>query len=169
MDTKDVSAILLKTIGLVMIAYSVFEVPMYFPPNFGTTDQFSIFAALAQAAAALTLPIVLGLLLWFFPKTVTNSIVSGEKLSGERFGSADLERIALTVLGAWLVAYGLADLIYSVSTLIFQQREYAERAPPLSRYLPGIVTSGAKVAIGIGLAIGANGIARLINRIRGEA
>jgi hypothetical protein len=35
--------------------------------------------------------------------------------------------------------------------------------------LPGILTSGAKVAIGIGLAIGANGIARLINRIRGEA
>ena len=66
-------------------------------------------------------------------------------------------------------AYGLSDLIYSITSLIFVQREYAERAPSISRYLPGLVTSGAKVAMGVGLAIGAKGIARLINRVRGEA
>ena len=169
MDAKDVSAILLKTAGLVMVAYAVFELPLYFPPNSGSLDQYSIFAALAQATATLALPIVLGLLLWFFPSTVTNRIVAGEKLSGDRFGSADLERIALTVVGAWLAAYGLSDLIYSITSLIFVQREYAERAPSISRYLPGLVTSGAKVAIGVSLAIGAKGIARLINRARGEA
>ena len=131
MDTKDVSAILLKTVGLVMVAYAVFELPLYFPPNSGSLDQYSIFAALAQATATLALPIVLGLLLWFFPSTVTNKIVAGEKLSGDRFGSADLERVALTVVGAWLVAYGLLTVIYSIASLIFVQREYAERAPSI--------------------------------------
>jgi hypothetical protein len=53
MDTKDVSAILLKTVGLVMVAYAVFELPLYFPPNSGSLDQYSIFAALAQATATL--------------------------------------------------------------------------------------------------------------------
>jgi hypothetical protein len=169
MDTKDVSAILLKTVGLVMVAYSVFEIPLYFLPSSSTTDQFSFLAVFAQAAAALMLPIALGLLLWFFPATITNRIVSGEKLSGDRFGAADLERVALTVVGAWLIAYGVADLIYSFSSLIFTQREFADRSPPISRYMPGIVTSIAKVAIGCGLAVGAKGIARVLKRVRGEA
>ena len=169
MDTKDVSAVLLKTIGLVMVAYAVFEIPLYFIPNSGATDQFSFLAVFAQAAAALALPIILGLLLWFFPATITNKIVSGDKLSGDRFGATDLERVALTVVGAWLLAYGVADLIYSISSLIFAQREYAERFPSVSRYMPGIITSIAKVAIGGGLAVGAKGISRVIKRARGEA
>jgi hypothetical protein len=85
MDTKDVSAVLLKTMGLVMLAYAVFEIPLYFPPSTNLTEQYSLFDAVVQAAASLILPTVLGLLLWFFPATVTNKIVSGAKLSGERF------------------------------------------------------------------------------------
>ncbi len=151
-----------------MLAYAIFELPLYFRLRLGATDEYSIFAALAQAAATLTLPIVLGLLLWFFPATVTNKIVSGQKLSGQRFGARDLERVALTVVGAWLVAYGVADLTYSVSSMVVLQRENAEQAPPLSRYFPGVVTSVAKIAFGIGLAFGAKGIARIIDRVRGE-
>jgi len=169
MDTKDISAVLLKTIGLVMLAYAVFEIPLYFPPRSSAAGEYSVSLAVAQATATLALPIVLGLLLWFFPATVVNKIVSGEKLSSERFGAPDLERVALTVVGAWLVAYGVADLIYGISTMVVVQREYAEQSPPLSRYFPGMIASVAKVAIGLGLAFGAKAIARLINRVRGEA
>lgn len=168
MDIKDISAVLLKTIGLVMVAYAVFEIPLYFPPSSGATERYSVFAALAQATATLTLPILLGLLLWFFPATVVNKIVSGEKLSRERFGAPELERVALTVVGTWLVAYGIADLIYTVSTMIVVQRAYTDMPAPLERYVPGILTCIAKAAMGFGLAFGAKGIARLISRVRDE-
>jgi hypothetical protein len=168
MDIKDVSAVLLKAIGLVMLAFAVFEIPLYFPPRSNLTEEYSIFAAFVQAASTLALPFVLGLILWFFPATVTNKIVSGEKISGERFGAPDLERVALTVVGAWLVAYGIADLVYTLSTMVALQHEVPEYSPPLSRYWPGVITSVAKVAMGVGLAFGAKGIARLISRVRGE-
>jgi hypothetical protein len=167
MDIKDLSAVLLKTVGLVMLAYAVFEIPLYFPPHVNLTDQYSILDALVEATGTLILPIVLGLVLWFFPATVTNKIVSGEKLSGERFGAPQLERVALTVVGSWLVAYGIADLIYSVATMIVLQRQYAGLTIPPSRYIPGIITSVAKVGLGVGLAFGAKGIARLVDRVRG--
>lgn len=169
MDTKDISAVLLKTIGLVMLAYAVFELPLYFPPRANLRDDYSVFAAFAGAGVTLTLPIALGLLLWFFPATVTNKIVTGEKLSGERFGSRDLERVALTVVGAWLVAYGVTDLIYALSTMLIVQREYSAQSPPISSFFPGVITSIAKILLGVGLAIGAKGIARAIGRVRGEA
>jgi hypothetical protein len=66
----------------------------------------------------------------------------------------------------WLVAYGVADVIYAVSTMVTLQRAYGERVAPPTRYLPGMITSVAKVAMGVGLAFGAKGIARLINRVR---
>jgi hypothetical protein len=98
---------------------------------------------------------------------VVNKIVSGEKISGERFGVAEFERVALIVLGTWLVAYGIADLIYSISSIVVLQKVY-EQSLGFGRYLPGVITSIAKVALGLGLALGAKGIVAFISRIRGE-
>jgi hypothetical protein len=70
------------------------------------------------------------------------------------------------VVGLWLVAYGVADLIYAVATMVTLQRTYGEQVAPLTRYLPSMITSVAKVAMGVGLAFGAKGIAGLINRVR---
>jgi len=167
MDIKDISAVLLKTSGLVMLAFAAFEIPSYFLPR-ASDYEISVLTAVVQAAAMLSLPIVLGLLLWFFPATVTNKMVSGPKLSGEHFGASDFERVALTVVGAWLVAYGIADLIYTVSSMVVVQRLYAEESAPLGRYIPSVITNLAKVALGLGLALGAKGITRVISRIRGE-
>ena len=167
MDTKDISAVLLKTVGLVMVAFAVFEIPAYLPPRVSLTEEYSLLMALVDAAAILTLPIVLGLLLWFFPATVVNKIVSGEKLSGERFGVLELERVALIVVGAWLVAYGITDLTYGISSMVVMQKVY-DQTLVLGRYAPGLVTSIVKIALGLGLALGATGVAGFIRRIRGE-
>lgn len=168
MDTKDITAVLLKTAGLIFFAYAIFELPLYFPPRISPTTDFSIVTALVQAAATLTLPIVLGLLLWFFPATVTNKIVSGEKLSGARFGVSEFERVALTVLGVWLVAYGVTDLIYDLVTLYLVQKQYPDMPQYPPRTYAGVAASTAKILIGVGLALGAKGISRLVNRMRGD-
>jgi hypothetical protein len=168
MDTKDVAAVLLKTAGLIMIAYAVFELPRYFLPMADSSGQYSFVTALVQAAGTLALPVVLGALLWFFPATVTNKLVSGEKLSGTQCGVREFERTALTVVGAWLVAYGIADLIDHAVAIVVIQRQFPEQPTPLFTYMPGIIASVAKVVLGIGLAFGAKGIGRIINRVRGE-
>lgn len=148
----------------------MFELPLYFPPRVSATREYSVLGAFTDAALTLTLPIVLGLILWFFPAKVTNKIVFGEKLAGERFGVRDFERVALTVVGTWLVVYGIADLIYTISSMVVTERiyrEYTNAESPLRQYVPGIITNAAKVVLGVGLALGAKGIARLMDRARG--
>jgi hypothetical protein len=49
MDTKDVTAILLKVVGLVMLAFAAFELPAYFPPQ-SSSSEYSFIGALMQAA-----------------------------------------------------------------------------------------------------------------------
>ena len=83
MDTKDVTAVLLKIAGLVIVAYAAFALPYYFSPEAMSSSQFSVADTLMSALFYMALPVVFGLFLWFFPATITNRIVSGEKVAGE--------------------------------------------------------------------------------------
>src|SRR6266496_5310044 len=165
MDTKDIAALLLKTAGMSKIAYAIFDIPYYFLPHPKTDSEYSFIASCMQAAGMLALPIVLGLLLWFFPATVVNKIVSGDKLT-EGLGVRDFERIALTVIGIWFVAYGVSDLVYRVGSLILMKRQFPD-APPVEAWL-GIIAAAAKLLVAFGLAVGANGLLRVIAKVRGE-
>jgi hypothetical protein len=163
-DTKDIAALLLKTAGLVIFAYAIFDIPYYFLPHPRTDSEYSFIASFMLAAGMLALPIVLGLLLWFFPATVVNKIVSGDKLT-EGLGVRDFERVALTVIGIWFVAYGVSDLVYRVGSLILMKRQFPD-APPVEALL-GIIAAAAKLLVGFGLAVGAKGVLRAIAKVRG--
>ena len=145
MDTKDIAALLLKTAGLVMFAYAIFDIPYYFLPS-KTDSEYSFIASFMQAAGILALPIVLGLLLWFFPATVVNKIVSGDKLT-DGLQVRDLERVALTVIGIWFVAFGVSDLVYQAGSMILMKRQFPD-APPVEAWL-GIIAAAAKVLVGL--------------------
>src|SRR5712691_8702781 len=119
MDTKDLAAVLVKTAGLAIFAYAVIRLPAYLPPWVSGNAPFSIGALFAEAAVTLALPMLLGLLFWFFPATVTNKMVSGKKLAEAQFGLREFERVALTIVGVSIVAYGLADFIHAVAFAYF--------------------------------------------------
>jgi hypothetical protein len=165
MDTKDIAALLLKTAGLVMFAYAIFNIPYYFLPHARSDSEYSFIASFMQAAAILTLPIVVGLLLWFFPATVVNKIVSGDKLT-DGLQVRDLERVALTVIGIWFMAFGVSDLVYQAGSMILMKRQFPD-APPVEAWL-GIIAAAAKLLVGFGLAVGGKGVVRVIAKARGE-
>jgi hypothetical protein len=165
-DTKDVATMLVKAVGLVMFAYAIFDIPYYFPPYASLSAERSFTAAFMQAVATLTLPILVGLLLWFFPATVVNKIVSGERLAAEGLRLLEFERLALTIIGVWLAAYGISDLIYKATSLVVIERQFPGPTPP--DLWAGVFAAGVKVAVGCGLAVGSKGLARLISRMRGE-
>jgi hypothetical protein len=165
MDTKDIAALLLKTAGLLMFAYAIFEIPYYAFPRAGANQEYSFIATFMQAVAYLTLPIVLGLVLWFFPATVVNKIVAGDKLT-DGLRTQDFERLALTVIGLWFVAHGIADLAYHLGSYVLWSRQFPQ-PQPLEPF-PVMIAAIAKVVVGLALAVGAKGVLRLIARVRGE-
>jgi len=90
-----------------------------------------------------------------------NKIVSGDKLT-DGLAVRDFERVALTVIGVWFVAYGVSDLVYRVGSLILMKRQFPA-APPVEAWL-GIIAAAAKLLVGFGLAVGAKGVLRIIAR-----
>jgi hypothetical protein len=168
MDTKDIAALLVKTAGLILFGYAVIRLPAYILPGGDPNAPFSIAALFAQAAVFLALPMLLGLLFWFFPATVTNKMVSGEKLAGAQFGLREFERVALTIVGVSIVAYGLADFIHAVAVAYFLHNQHPEVTPLPSDIYAGIVLPVAKIAIGAALAVGARGIGKFVARLQGD-
>ena len=168
MDTKDIAALLVKTAGLILFGYAVIRVPAYILPVGDPNAPFSIAALFAQAAVFLALPMLLGLLFWFFPATVTNKMVSGEKLAGAQFGLREFERVALTIVGVSIVAYGLADFIHAVAVAYFLHNQHPAVTPLPSDIYAGIVFPVAKIAIGAALAAGARGIGKFVARLQGD-
>ena len=168
MDMKDLAALLVKTAGLTLFGYALIRLPVYILPVGDPNAPFSIGALFAQAGVILALPMLLGLLFWFFPATVTNKMISGEKLAGAQFGLREFERVALTIVGVSIVAYGLADFIHAVAFAYILHNEHPEVTPLPAEVYAGIVFHVAKIAIGMSLTVGARGIGQFVARLQGR-
>jgi heme/copper-type cytochrome/quinol oxidase subunit 4 len=164
MDAKDLAALLLKIAGLVILGHALFQVPYFFPLEEISAGKFSFADAVMSAVYYITLPLVVGALLWFFPATISNKIVSGKKLSDSGFGVRQFEQVALTLIGVWLVAYGIADLISSLVWIAQVEKQF-NTLPP--RAYAATLAAVAKVIIGCAIAIGSGGVSRLLRRLGG--
>jgi hypothetical protein len=165
MDAKDLAALLLKIAGLVILGHALFQVPYFFPLDEISRGNFSFADALMSAVYFITLPLVVGALLWFFPATISNKIVSGKKLSESGFGVRQFEQVALTLIGVWLLAYGIADLVSNLVWIARVEKEVTSLPP---RVYAATFAAVAKVILGCAIAIGSGGISRLLRRVRGN-
>jgi hypothetical protein len=171
MDYKDLTAILLKTTGAVLIFWYLSWLPSLIP--LATKQPFSGLLLLVEA-----LPTIVGLmfagLLFTFPATVSNKLISGVKLSHDETFVVSLQIIALRLIGIYHVITSIVDLIHHISTAILAPTLYENMGvtPPLSGWTPDLVgwtiASFAELAIALWLAIGAEGILRLIQKLRGR-
>ena|SRR5258706_7505803 len=164
MDTRSIGALLLKVTGLVLLLVAISQLPAYFPLT-GRGYEFSTGEALTAAAIAVG-PLVLGgLVLWFFPGTLVNKIVTPGASDTLSVDGRPLELVALTVVGVYLVADGLIGSVRDVVLLIYVHRQNDVIAVPASVFAH-IAATVAELLIGAGLCIGANGVSRVIERLR---
>jgi hypothetical protein len=167
MDAKTISAILLKVAGLMIVAMCVAQLPSYFP-LMGRGAEWSLTEVLATSAISLGPLTVLGLCLWFFPGTIANRIVSGESLSRSASDVRAIELVALTVLGIYILTWGVIDVVRDVVFIVAMQRQSPDYVPIPASIVGRIAASVAQLIIGAWLCVGARGISRVVERLRGR-
>jgi hypothetical protein len=166
MDTRSIGAIIIKITGLVMVVISIIQIPAYFPLT-GRGYSFSFGEMLGTAALGLGPLALIGLLLWFFPGTITNRIVSGAPAGSTPIDFRPLELIALTVLGVFILAEGLVGAVRDAAVIIVMNRQSPAPALIPASIVGHIAATIAELAIGIALCVGARGISNAIERLRG--
>jgi hypothetical protein len=156
MDARTFAATLLKVAGLVIVVYTLSKLPSYFPIPTASEVPMPPSLRIISAAFDIVPPILLGLVLWFFPGKVANKIIASSENSAP-MAIAGVERVAVTVLGLYLAAWGISDLAYQLG-LLFRLEENR------SAVIPGGLAALAEIVVGGVLSLGAR---RVVSLLRG--
>ena len=174
MDHKALSALILRIAGLLVIVYTVINVAKSFGPFFDPTMMrgVGVWPVVLAALLSVGLPILIGLLLIYFPSTMATSVL---KVQGAEVNAEDirpLQRVAFSTLGLWLALYAIIDAVYfwGKTRLYFQ---YMEDMPAYGKApaLPpddfgGLLSCAVQLVIGVCLLLGSRGLVNMLVRIR---
>lgn len=175
MDHKALSALLIKLAGAFIIINALTDFPRYFANvvSLGGND-LPLWILLAGGALPLLVPLLAGVGMFMFPGMITNRLIHtpAEQESLVQ-ATPRLEAAAFSVLGGYLVFRAIADAAYLFSK--FKLYEKVILQDPIyvgPNILPdefaSFVTTGIEFLMGVSLLLGAKGLVRLKDRIRGR-
>jgi hypothetical protein len=177
MDHKALAVLIIRIAGLLVIVSAITYAARSFGPLFVTADteqKVGVEVLLAAALVSVVIPVALGVVLVYFPGTVTTRVLRIEGLeSGNEGDVRALQRVAFAAIGLWLTLYAVIDAVYFYSKaelyLRFLAGMHASSKAPLlsSDDFGGLVSSGIQLIIGVWLLIGNRGIVNALSRLQG--
>lgn len=126
---------------------------------------------LAPWALLLPLPFIgVAAALWFFPLTLAHKLLPAMREPKEPLGAParEVEVVAFTVLGLWLLAQVISDASYWFILAWQMQREPYEDMAWSADNIASVATTVVELAIALGLLLGTRGLQRLLHRLRGR-
>jgi hypothetical protein len=176
MEHRALAALIIRITGLIVIVSAITYTGRSFGPFFvaDTAQELSADLVLASIVISLGVPVVLGLLLVYFPSTVTTRVLRIEGLNAENEEDTKaIERVAFAAIGLWLTLYAVIDTVYIYAKVRLFYRfledmpAYTKPPPMLADDLGGLVASAVQLLIGLWLLIGNRGIVNVLARLRG--
>lgn len=176
MEHRALAALIIRIAGLIVIVSAITYTAKSFGPFFvaDTGQKLSAALVLVSVLISLVIPVVLGLLLVYFPSALTTRVLKIEGLeTGSESDTKAIERVAFAAIGLWLTLYAVIDAVYffAKAHLFFRffedMRAYAK--PPLisAEDFGGLVSSAVQLLMGLWLLIGNRGLANVLARLRG--
>ena len=111
--------------------------------------------------------LVVAALLWFFPLSVARKLLPVARDAGSvPLGQTpDLQALAFSVLGGWVLASALSDALYWLVYFTYPTA-VAGDVPVSPEQIAGVVATIGELLIGIFLLFGSHGLVGLLRRFR---
>ena len=174
MDLRLLTRLLVKMTGAAIIVWAIAGISGTVVHVFQMTAQdVSLLVIVSAAILPTAIPLLIGVILLTFPGMVTNFFVRGEDIVGPPSKALwQIEGVMYSLFGVYLMVTAITDGIYHYSKFrlyhkIIENPPYLEMPRLLPQDFGAIVSTGAQLIIGIGLILGANGLAKLFRRLRG--
>jgi hypothetical protein len=169
MSSGHMDVVLVKLSAVIIVVMSLQSLTSYI--GYIGTDTVPRFVTVAAFLFNFGIPVLIALLLWFFPATVIGLKVNGEL--GAEGGPHVYEGyllIAVTLVGLYALVFGIIDLLYYES-LRLAEKQYLNadimgiyRASPET--VAGRYTNVAQIILGIFLLLGRGRVAMLLKTVR---
>ena len=164
MTKEQIVALAVKLFAVFLFIYSFRMVSFIVPINY--IEDISA-SAWVIAGSLVVIFICIVLLLWFFPLLIARKLMPSDEIKeGEAIASIkDLDVIAFSILGLWLLATAVPDMIYWILTWsVILSKELGD-AMVTDQVISTIVT-GFELIMGFWLLLGAKGLRGLLRRMR---
>lgn len=120
MNAQNTSDLLLKISGIIVLIYTIINIPTYINYYIAYADRsFSIF--IISVVIPNILPLLVGIFLYNAPQKITNKIVLNESEVTEGEGGQFhmvLEQIALSVLGFYFLFSSVSDIFFHLANFV---------------------------------------------------
>lgn len=112
----------------------------------------------------------IAVLLWFFPLTVARKLlpVMREPQAPLQAPAREVEAVAFTVLGLWILANALVDAAYWLLLAWMTRRSEFENLEWTSDQIASVLATAIEIALAIGLLLGTRGLQLALQRLRGR-
>lgn len=175
MDHKALSSLLIKLAGAFIVINALSDFPKYFAHIMSMRGHgLPLWVPFVGGILPVVIPILVGLGMFMFPSTITNRVIhTSAEQENLIHATPHLEAAAFSVLGVYLLFRAIADATYHFSKfklyekLILKEPLYVG-AHLMPEEFANLVTTGMEFLLAICLMLGARGLVRLKNRIRGR-
>ena len=174
MEHRALAALMVRLVGLWELVVAAGSVPASILPFFepGYVQKAGLAAIIGSGFSMFGIPLILGLLLIYFPNTVVTRVLRIEGIEPQ--GSKDtslLERVAVSALGLWFAVQAVLDGIYNFSKWHLYRRmieDYSSPAGPSigPQEFAGFMAAGIQLAVGLWLLLGTRGLVNALERLR---
>lgn len=175
MDYKDLTSLFIRVTGLVIIVLTVADLPNWIPSGMALLMKKSYLECTFVIGVPLTIPLLVGASLFFFPRTITNKIVRIDGLSQDTAGLLpQLEQLAFGVLGAYLLFRAFSDVVFQLSEMLFLQWRVSMGRSMISEPIltptkfGNLAATGGQIAFAVWLLAGTNGFLAVVRKLRGQ-
>ena len=168
MNYKELTTLLIKIAGAVLIIYELFGIPTFVSYYFSLRlEEESVITFFLMSVLPLVIPLLAGVVMILFPATLANKIVrtSEEIKTNEEFTSS-FQLVAFGVLGFYLLFNVISDFVYNF-TYLYQIDGLTNKDNPLiiDAYAR-IVATVAELIFALYLLFGTKSLVALLNRVR---
>lgn len=169
MDYKDLTALLAKLTGAILLFWYISWLPTFVP---AALEAPSFWWAIFVSIVPSVVPLLLAFVLFTFPATVTNKFIDGSKISTSNSFLVALEILALRLIGVFYVFNSIVDLAGHFSKVLITPVIYEKMGvpAPYTAWTPDlaawVIATLVELGLAIWLVLGAQGIAKAIQRLR---
>lgn len=171
MKTTDLLAIALRLFALFLL-YSAFvlAIQQYHyirqAADIGSPDDMRVLLGLGIGQVGGLLLVAFVMLK--FPTTLARRLapMPDQEAKADGIGAEELQSVAFCILGVYLIAQGLADFLYNGAWILYMLRGTPAIQENLVAYSIQELVTVAELLIGLFLCLKADGLSRLIRRLR---
>src|SRR5712692_1179097 len=175
MEHRALAALIVRLAGLWEVVVALNGVPAALGSfiNAEYVQKAGLGWLLLHALFTIGVPLLLGFVLIYLPRSVTTSVLNVQGIQPENSSEAFLlERVLVSLLGLWFAIQAVLDGLHVFSRWLLYRRfvedQYQSATGPAigPQEFAGLITASVQLAFGLWLVLGRRGIVKAIARLR---